>query len=85
MEQEKSAAAVAPGTTANVTANAAVRHLSQDELSQRWQVSTHTLERWRSGGLGPKFLKLGNQVRYPLSDVEAFETKSRRSSTSEAA
>ena len=81
MEQEKPAA-VAPGTTGDVMPHPAVRHLSQDELSQRWQVSTHTLERWRSGGLGPRFLKLGNQVRYPLSDVEAFEAKSRRSSTS---
>jgi hypothetical protein len=31
------------------------------------------LIRWRAKGTGPKFVKISNQIRYKLSDVEAFE------------
>ena len=40
------------------------RCMSQIELAQRWQISESTLERWRSEGIGPVFLKLRGQVRY---------------------
>ncbi|NBQ96382.1 MAG: DNA-binding protein [Betaproteobacteria bacterium] len=51
------------------------RCLSQNELAKRWQVSESTLERWRSQRTGPVFLRLGGQVRYRVTDVEAFETQ----------
>ena len=51
------------------------RCISQNELAQRWQVSESTLERWRSQRTGPMFLRLGGQVRYRITDVEAFETQ----------
>lgn len=51
------------------------RCISQNELAQRWQVSESTLERWRSQRTGPMFLRLGSQVRYRITDVEAFETQ----------
>ena len=60
-----------------------VRHLNQRQLSERWDVSEGTLERWRSDGIGPVFLKLQGQVRYRIEDVEAFEVESMRKSTSE--
>jgi len=43
------------------------------------------LERWRSEGIGPVFLKLQGQVRYRIEDVEDFESCSLRKSTSERA
>lgn len=49
------------------------RHLNQIELSRRWNISHRTLERWRSIGEGPAFLKLGGRVLYRREDVEAFE------------
>ena len=49
------------------------RHLNQIELSRRWNISHRTLERWRSIGHGPDYLKLGGRVLYRVSDVEAFE------------
>lgn len=49
------------------------QHLSQRQLAQRWGISHRTLERWRSIGFGPAFLKLGGRVAYRLADVEAFE------------
>ena len=50
-----------------------VRHLTQSALAQRWQVSPRTLERWRSMGKGPCWLKLCGRVVYRLADVRSFE------------
>ena len=45
-----------------------VVHLNQKQLATRWGVSEATLERWRSEGIGPKFLKLCGRVLYPEFD-----------------
>ncbi|MEI7843809.1 MAG: helix-turn-helix domain-containing protein [Gallionellaceae bacterium] len=50
-----------------------VVHLTQTHLAKRWSVSEGTLERWRSEGIGPIFLKLKGQVRYRIRDVEQYE------------
>jgi len=34
-----------------------VVHFNQRQLAIRWCISEATLERWRSEGIGPKFLK----------------------------
>ena len=60
-----------------------VKHLNQRQLADRWDLSEATLERWRSEGIGPIFLKLQGQVRYRIEDIEAFEVDSLRKSTSE--
>jgi len=60
-----------------------VKHLNQRQLADRWDVSEATLERWRSEGIGPVFLKLQGRVLYRLEDVESFESDSLRKSTPE--
>ena len=60
-----------------------VKHLNQGHLADRWDMSEATLERWRTEGIGPVFLKLQGRVLYRLEDVEAFESESLRKSTSE--
>ena len=57
------------------------RCMTQTELAERWRLSEATLERWRTESGGPLYLKLGNQVRYRLQDVEAFEEAALRGST----
>ena len=57
------------------------RCMTQTELAERWQISEATLERWRTEAGGPVFIKLGNQVRYRIQDVEAFEAEVLRAST----
>ena len=57
-----------------------VKHLNQSHLADRWNVSEATLERWRTEGLGPIFLKLQGRVLYRVEDVETFETESLRKS-----
>ena len=56
----------------------AVRHIHQRQLAERWDVSVRTLERWRSEGKGPPYLKLGGHVAYRLVDVEAYEEAQRK-------
>ena len=39
-----------------------VKHLNQRQLAERWNVAEATLERWRSAGIGPVYLKLQGRV-----------------------
>lgn len=59
------------------------RVLNENELAQRWGISTKTLQRWRSEGRGPKYLKLSKRVSYPLESVLDFEHCALHASTSE--
>ena len=47
--------------------------LSQKALAHRWGISPRTLEQWRWRGKGPRYLKIGARVVYPLKFVEAYE------------
>ena len=58
-----------------------IRHLTQRELAERWRISEATLERWRSDGIGPNYLRLQGRVLYRLVDVEAYEEACLRSTT----
>lgn len=58
--------------------------MTQKELCNRWQLSGATLERWRSEGIGPIYVKLGGQVRYRRENVLAYEASCLRKSTFEA-
>lgn len=49
--------------------------LTQAALARRWKVSPRTLERWRWLGRGPQYMKVGGQVRYRFTDVEAYEAE----------
>ena len=55
-----------------------IRHLNQLELSQRWDMSPRTLERWRSLSEGPPYLKIGGHVVYRQEDIEQYEAEQRR-------
>lgn len=59
------------------------RVLSEIELAQRWGVSSKTLQRWRSEGRGPHYLKLSKRVTYPLEVVTEYERSALHASTSE--
>ena len=60
-----------------------VKHLNQRQLADRWDVSEATMERWRTAGIGPIFLKMQGRVLYRIEDIEAYEAISLRKSTSE--
>ncbi len=53
--------------------NMNVRHLNQKELASRWSISEASLERWRSEGIGPRYMKLNGRVLYRKTDIETYE------------
>ena len=61
-----------------------VKHMNQRQLADRWGVSEATLERWRSEGIGPIYLKLHGRVLYRQSDIEAYEDLHLRRSPGES-
>ena len=58
-------------------------HFNQLRLAERWGLSTATLERWRTNGNGPKYIRLPGKVIYRLCDIEAYENECLVSSTAE--
>jgi len=56
-------------------------HFTQLQLAKRWSLSEATLERWRSEGIGPVFLKLRGRVLYRQCDIEKYEESCLSSST----
>ncbi len=52
--------------------------LTPVELAQLIKLPTQTLANWRSQGSGPPYTKVGNSVRYVVSDVKAWSTAERR-------
>lgn len=49
--------------------------LTEKELAARWQVNPGWLATLRSQRRGPVYRKIGFNVRYRVSDVEAYEDK----------
>lgn len=56
-------------------------HLTIDELAERWKVHRGSLSNWRVQGKGPKFIKVGKTVLYPVSEVEGYEKQQLKGST----
>jgi DNA-binding transcriptional MerR regulator len=57
--------------------------LTEKEAARRLTVSTRSLQRWRTKGVGPNFRKFGGLVRYTEEDLERFIVESFRTSTKE--
>lgn len=59
--------------------------INEAELAERWNLSPKTLQRWRSEGRGPRFMKMSKRVVYPMDEVLDFESQALRASTWESA
>ena len=46
--------------------------LTVKEAAERLSLSTHALDRWRRVGKGPKYVKIGYAVRYPVESIESY-------------
>ncbi|MGC8504375.1 MAG: hypothetical protein ACP5MM_06230 [Acidithiobacillus sp.] len=51
----------------------------------RWNISPKTLQRWRSEGRGPRFMKMSKRVVYPIDEILDYESQALRASTWESA
>ena len=56
--------------------------LDENELATRGGMSVKTLRRWRQTQLGPVFCKFGARVTYLIHEIEAYERRVSRNSTS---
>lgn len=51
--------------------------LRERQLARRWDTSQRTLQRWRSEGQGPPYIRIGGSIRYLMADVLAYEQQRR--------
>lgn len=56
-----------------VPAEPARQLLTETMLADRWVCSVARLQRWRTVGEGPHYLKIVGKVLYRLKDIEAYE------------
>lgn len=55
-------------------------YLTTKQLAERWDTHVNSIQRWRTDGAGPKFIRLGlKRILYPLSEIEAYEARTLRS------
>jgi hypothetical protein len=47
--------------------------LSQQELAQRWGRSVSAIGLCSAIGLGPRYVKQGGALRYPVEEVQKYE------------
>ena len=47
--------------------------LTETMLADRWVCSVARLQRWRTVGEGPQYLKIVGKVLYRFKDIEAYE------------
>jgi len=50
---------------------------SERALAHRWNKSLRTLQRWRSEGYGPPYIRIGGTIHYRVGDVLDFEDRHR--------
>jgi hypothetical protein len=48
-------------------------NLTPKEAADRMRLAVITLAHWRVAGTGPRFIKFGRRVLYPLAEIEAYE------------
>lgn len=49
-----------------------LKYATPKEVSEHWAVSVHTLKKWREDEEGPVYYLIGQQVRYPLTSLNAW-------------
>lgn len=60
-------------------------NLTPQEVAVRLRTTVGTLSNWRIRGGGPRYIKLGRKVLYPLAEIEAFEQRQIRGATAQNA
>ena len=58
-------------------------NLTPTETAARLRITIGTLSNWRVQGVGPKFIKVGRKVLYPLAQVAAYESGTLRQNTAQ--
>ena len=51
-------------------------YLTEKELAELWKMKRNTLQKWRSLGVGPRYIKRVGRIVYRKTDVAEFEKNS---------
>jgi hypothetical protein len=57
--------------------------LTPSELAAHWSIKRQTLQKWRTKGYGPRYLKISNRILYPMQAVLQFQKSSLQQSTAQ--
>ena len=49
--------------------------MTTEQLAERWKIHRRTLSRWRTKGVGPKYIQIGHRALYPMAEI--FKVKSK--------
>ncbi len=52
--------------------------LTESETARRLGISVSGLRKWRRGGQGPRFIRLGRLIRYSVPDLEEWLVANRQ-------
>jgi predicted site-specific integrase-resolvase len=58
-------------------------YLTESALAELWNVKRNTLQKWRSQGVGPMYIKRVGRIVYRKSDIIAYENYQTHRGTSE--
>lgn len=61
-----------------------VIHLTTDEVAKRYQTHPVTIKKWRIEGRGPRFIKIGRRVLYPIQELMKWESEHLLKNTAQA-
>lgn len=48
-------------------------YMTEKELADVWGMKRNTLQKWRSNGVGPKYIKRVGRIVYRKDDIAEFE------------
>ena len=71
--KQKSDVSSKPAASASKLSSKSGDYLTEGDLARRWICSTSRLQRWRSRGERPAYLKIARKILYQLQDIQAFE------------
>jgi len=57
--------------------------LSTRELAKYWGIKIQTIQKWRTTGDGPIYIKIGNRCMYPRKAILAYQQRRTFQGTSE--
>ncbi len=49
------------------------QYLTTDEMADRYRTAPSTVRYWRMTGYGPKGVRVGRRVLYPMAEIERFD------------
>lgn len=50
-----------------------IQMLTTNQLAERWNIKPQTLRNWRRLAKGPKYVLIGDNIRYSIETIEKYE------------